>query len=69
MNHQGDASKEGTMQPRRRHPIQRPDLEFPLVLEVGKHGQHHDDASKKVTAPAGVAVVSSRWEKRRAKSV
>jgi hypothetical protein len=28
------------------------------VLEAGKHGQHHDDASKKVTAPAGVAVVS-----------
>jgi hypothetical protein len=28
------------------------------VLEAGKHGQRHDDASKKVTAPAGVAVVS-----------
>jgi hypothetical protein len=35
-----------------------PDLGFPPVLEAEKHGQHHDDASKKVMAPAGVAVVS-----------
>jgi hypothetical protein len=28
------------------------------VLEAGKHGQRHDDASKKVTAPTGIAVVS-----------
>jgi hypothetical protein len=28
------------------------------VLEAGKHGERHDDASKKVTAPAGVAVVN-----------
>jgi hypothetical protein len=28
------------------------------VLEMGKHGQRHDDASKKVTASAGVAVIS-----------
>jgi hypothetical protein len=28
------------------------------VLEAGKHVHHHDDASKKVTAPADVAVVS-----------
>jgi hypothetical protein len=38
--------------------IQRPDLGFLLVLEEGKHSQRHDDASKKVTVPAGVAVVS-----------
>jgi hypothetical protein len=27
------------------------------VVEAGKNGQRNDDASKKVTAPAGVAVV------------
>jgi hypothetical protein len=46
------------MQPRRRHQIRRPDLGFPPVVKAGKHGQHHDDASEKETAPAGVAVVS-----------
>lgn len=35
------------------------DLGFPPVLEVGEHEQGHDDASKKVTAPTGVAVVSN----------
>lgn len=34
------------------------DLGFPPVFEVGKHERSHDDASKKVTAPTGVAVVS-----------
>jgi hypothetical protein len=27
------------------------------VLEAGKNEQRHDDASKEVTAPAGVALV------------
>jgi hypothetical protein len=57
-NHLDDASNEGMTQTRRRRPIRRPDLGFPPVFEVGKHGQSHDDASKEVTAPAGVAVVS-----------
>jgi hypothetical protein len=57
-SHQDDASKEVTTQPRHRRPIRRLDLGFPPVLEAGKHGQRHDDASKKVTAPTGVAVVS-----------
>jgi hypothetical protein len=26
------------------------------MLEVGKHGQRHDDTSKEVTAPTGVVV-------------
>ena len=28
------------------------------MFGVGKYTQHHEDASNKVTAPAGVAVVS-----------
>jgi hypothetical protein len=40
-------------------PYPRTDLGFPTVLEAGEHGQGHDDASKKVTAPTGVAVVSN----------
>lgn len=28
------------------------------MLEAGKNGQRHDDASKEVTVPVGVAVVS-----------
>jgi hypothetical protein len=47
-------TKEGTTQMRRRRSIQRPDQGFPLVvLEAGKHGQGHEDASM------AVAVVSS----------
>jgi hypothetical protein len=46
------------MKPLRRRPIRRLDLGLPLVLEVGKHGQCHDDASKKVTTPTGIAVIS-----------
>lgn len=39
-------------------PLIQADKGFPPVLEAGKNGQCHDDASKEVTAPAGVAVVS-----------
>jgi hypothetical protein len=34
------------------------DLGFPLVLEVGKLRQGHNEASKKVTTPKCIAVVS-----------
>jgi hypothetical protein len=44
------------MQPRRR-PNRSPALGFPTMLEAGKNKQCHDDASKEVTAPAGVTVV------------
>jgi hypothetical protein len=57
MNHLGDAPKEGTTHTRRRRPNQSPALGFPPVVETGKNEQRHDDASKKVTAPVGVAVV------------
>jgi hypothetical protein len=56
-NHQGDAPKEETTQPRRRRLNRRSDLGFSLVLEAGKSEQRQDNASKEVTAPAGVAVV------------
>jgi hypothetical protein len=36
------------------------DLGLPLVLEVGKLGQGHNGAFKKVTAPTGVAIVSMK---------
>jgi hypothetical protein len=36
------------------------DRGFPLVLEVGKLGQGHNDIFKKVTTPTGVAVVSMK---------
>lgn len=39
-------------------PDPRTDLGFPPVLEAGEHEQGHDNASKKVTAPTGVAVIS-----------
>jgi hypothetical protein len=57
MNHLGDAPTEETMQPHRRCPNRSPALGFPPVLEAGKNEQRHDDASKEVTAPAGVALV------------
>jgi hypothetical protein len=56
-NHQGDTPKEKTTQPCHRRPNRRPALGFPPVLEAGKSEQRQDNASKEVTAPAGVAVV------------
>lgn len=58
-NHLGDASNKGTTQLCRRRPIRWLDQGFPPVFEMGTHVQGHDDPSKEVTAPAGVAVVSS----------
>jgi hypothetical protein len=46
-----------TTQLRYRRPNRSPALGFPLVVEVGKNEQRHDDASKEVTAPADVVVV------------
>jgi hypothetical protein len=45
------------MQLRRRPPNRSLALGFSLVVEAGKNEQRHDDASKEVTAPAGVAVI------------
>jgi hypothetical protein len=42
---------------RRRRPNGSLALGFPLVVEAGKNEQRHDDTSKEVTAPAGVAIV------------
>jgi hypothetical protein len=39
--------------------IQQSDLGFHLELEVEKHGQHHDDASKEVMASTDVTIINS----------
>jgi hypothetical protein len=54
-NHLGN-SKEETIQARRR-PNRSPALGFPPLVEAGKNEQRHDDASKKVTAPTGIAII------------
>jgi hypothetical protein len=56
-NHLDDAHKEETMQLHRHYPSRRPALVFPPVFEAGKNEQHHDDASKEVMAPVGIAIV------------
>jgi hypothetical protein len=56
-NHLGDTPKEETTQLRRCRPNRSPVLGFAPVLEAGKNEQRHDNASKEVTAPVGVALV------------
>jgi hypothetical protein len=56
-NHLGDAPKEEMVQARRRCPNRSPALGFPPLVEAGKNEQRHDDASKEVTVPVGVAIV------------
>jgi hypothetical protein len=55
-NHLGDAPKEEMMQ-LRRSPNRSLAPGFPPVVEAGKNEQCHNDASKKVTVPAGIAIV------------
>jgi hypothetical protein len=56
-NHLADAPKEETMQAHHRCPNRSLALGFPPLVEAGKNEHRHDDVSKEVMVPAGVAVV------------
>jgi hypothetical protein len=59
-NHLGDASKKENDTAVPPPPDPKTESRFPPMFDAGKSEQHHDDASNKVTAPAGVAVASLR---------